>query len=375
MIDGLISIVILLAILVGLVVIHELGHFVAARRAGVRVHEFGIGFPPRAFIFHRGKETLWTLNWLPIGGFVRLESEEGESADPRAFVNARLRTRILILLAGVAMNAILAWLIFTAIAWFGDPIVEARIRSVGEGSPAAVAGIVGDRVTGTDAEGEPVYDESGDTIVAIDGMRFPFFDHLETLAGSTPQGAALRAKAGETVVLTLRRADGSLTEVSATLRPPDQLEKGALGVTFAALPLGDDLQRGPLEAAAVGLERTLDAATLILRGVGELIGNLGDPQVAGPVGMVASVGALRAEWPPVFLLWFIGLLSANLAVINLLPFPPMDGGRIAMALAIRAAGGRITPALERGVYLTGFLILMGLLVWITIFDVRRLGGG
>ena len=91
--------------------------------------------------------------------------------------------------------------------------------------------------------------------------------------------------------------------------------------------------------------------------------------------MVASVDALRTEWPPVFLVWFIALLSANLGVINLLPFPPMDGGRIAMALAIRAAGGRITPALERGVYLTGFLILMGLLAWITFIDVRRLGGG
>lgn len=375
MIDGLISIAILLAILVGLVVIHELGHFVAARRANVRVHEFGIGFPPRALVLHRGSETLVSLNWLPIGGFVRLEAEEGESADPRAFVNAKLRTRILILLAGVLVNLLFAWLLFTCIAFFGDPSVEARIRSVVPDSPAAAAGIRGDTQTGTDADGDPVYAEDGDRIVAVDGIRFAFFDQIETMATSTPQGAWLRANAGKAVVLTLARADGTVADVPVTLRPPAEAEKGALGVTFAALPLGASIARTPVEAAVVGFERLVDASTLILRGVVDLIANLADPQVSGPVGMVASVDVLRTEWPPVFLVWFIALLSANLGVINLLPFPPMDGGRIAMAVAIRAAGGRITPALERGVYLTGFLVLMGLLAWITFSDVRRLGGG
>jgi len=374
-IDGLISIAILLAILVGLVVIHELGHFVAARRANVRVHEFGIGFPPRALVLHRGSETLVSLNWLPIGGFVRLEAEEGESADPRAFVNAKLRTRILILLAGVLVNLLFAWLLFTCIAFFGDPSVEARIRSVVPDSPAAAAGIRGDTQTGTDADGDPVYAEDGDRIVAVDGIRFAFFDQIETMATSTPQGAWLRANAGKAVVLTLARADGTVADVPVTLRPPAEAEKGALGVTFAALPLGASIARTPVEAAVVGFERLVDASTLILRGVVDLIANLADPQVSGPVGMVASVDVLRTEWPPVFLVWFIALLSANLGVINLLPFPPMDGGRIAMAVAIRAAGGRITPALERGVYLTGFLVLMGLLAWITFSDVRRLGGG
>ncbi len=375
MIDGLISIAILLAILVGLVVIHELGHFVAARRANVRVHEFGIGFPPRALVLHRGSETLVSLNWLPIGGFVRLEAEEGESADPRAFVNAKLRTRILILLAGVLVNLLFAWLLFTCIAFFGDPSVEARIRSVVPDSPAAAAGIRGDTQTGTDADGDPVYAEDGDRIVAVDGIHFAFFDQIETMATSTPQGAWLRANAGKAVVLTLARADGTVADVPVTLRPPAEAEKGALGVTFAALPLGASIARTPVEAAVVGFERLVDASTLILRGVVDLIANLADPQVSGPVGMVASVDVLRTEWPPVFLVWFIALLSANLGVINLLPFPPMDGGRIAMAVAIRAAGGRITPALERGVYLTGFLVLMGLLAWITFSDVRRLGGG
>ena len=109
-------------------------------------------------------------------------------------------------------------------------------------------------------------------------------------------------------------------------------DQGALGVTFAALPLGTDLQRDPLEAAEVGLRRLVQTSTLILRGAGDLIAHLGDPPVAGPVGMVQSVGAIRTSWPPVFLVWFIGMLSANLAVIDLLPFPPMDGGRVALAV-------------------------------------------
>ena len=134
--DFLVNIVILLAIIVPLVLAHEMGHFVMARRAGVTVHEFGIGFPPRALILHRGKETIYSLNWLPIGGFVRLEAEEGESLDPRAFVNQRLGTRLRILIAGVVVNFAIAWLIFTLIALFAEPVWETRINEIVPDSPS-----------------------------------------------------------------------------------------------------------------------------------------------------------------------------------------------------------------------------------------------
>src|SRR5512141_3001475 len=118
-----INVILLFAFIVPLVVIHEAGHFIAARRAGVKVHEFGVGFPPRAKTLGKDKQgTIYTLNWLPIGGFVRLEGEEGESVDPRAFVNQRLRTRLVILLAGVTMNFVLAFLIFDFIALASDPV-------------------------------------------------------------------------------------------------------------------------------------------------------------------------------------------------------------------------------------------------------------
>src|SRR5688500_16814454 len=119
--NGLINVVLLLAFLVVLVVIHELGHFIVARRSGVRVHEFGIGFPPRAKVLGTdSKGTTYTLNWLPIGGFVKLEGEEGESVEDDAFVNKPLRTRLAILLAGVFMNLVLAFVVFAFIAGVSD---------------------------------------------------------------------------------------------------------------------------------------------------------------------------------------------------------------------------------------------------------------
>ena len=381
MIDGLIDIVLLLAILVGLVVIHELGHFVAARRAGVRVHEFGVGFPPRARILHRGKETLWTVNWLPIGGFVRLEGEEGESTDKRAFVNQPLRTRLVILLAGVAMNFLLAWLIMSLIAGFIDPASTVKVADVMPGTPAARIGLLGSQQVGTTSEGRAIYDDSGDVIVGVDGRTWMLFDDItqsDALLGY------LRSHAGQEVTLQVRRADGTSFDQPVTLRPartPVYVAGGAV-VTMPTSALGividptgyESVSRGPIDAIVVGFQRTVDASTLIIRGLGDMIANLGNPQVAGPIGMVSLVGGTR-ELPPVFMLWLIALLSANLGVINILPFPPMDGGRMAMAIAQKLSGGRISIALERTIYFSGFVALMAPLVWISYFDIRRLAGG
>src|SRR3954463_7689020 len=134
--NGLINIVLLLVILVALVVIHEFGHFVVARRAGVRVHEFGIGFPPRALTYAKDRKgTIYTLNWLPIGGFVRMEGEEGESDDPQSFRRQKLSPRLTFLLAGVGMKTLLAFLIFTGIALLSDPVANVRIAQVQADSP------------------------------------------------------------------------------------------------------------------------------------------------------------------------------------------------------------------------------------------------
>jgi regulator of sigma E protease len=391
--DFLVNVLVLLAIIVPLVLAHEVGHFVMARRAGVRVHEFGIGLPPRALVLYRGKETIYSLNWLPIGGFVRLEGEEGESVDRRAFVNQGLRTRLGILSAGVVVNFLLAWLIFTGIALVAQPIWEVRVNEVVAGSPAERAGLVASRVVGEtepieiigpdgrptgESQRFPLYDDSGDVILAIDGRRFPVFDDIAAAVdGRTGPIRYLASRAGETVVLTVERADGSVEDLEVTLRTPEEVAQGMGALGFLPGSEYGSRPNGIVEAAAIGLQRTWEASTLILRGVAELIGALlqgpgAELPVAGPLGIADLVGGVREAAPPVILVWLVGLLSANLAVINVLPFPPMDGGRIAMALLQAVSRNGISPATERAVYLTGFVLLMSLLVIVTVADIGRL---
>jgi regulator of sigma E protease len=372
--NGLINVLLLLVFLVVLVVIHELGHFIVARRSGVHVHEFGIGFPPRAKVLGTdSKGTEYTLNWLPIGGFVKLEGEEGESVERDAFVNKPLRTRVAILLAGVLMNILLAFVVFSFIAGFADPSVSVRIASVQADSPAEAAGLHGGSQTGTvkDENGQdvPVYDTSGDQILAVDGHQFPWFEDPQAIV------LYLRDHPSTTVTLLIQHADGTRQEVQATTRSQADIDanRGALGFTPQAYLASDNIKRDPLAAIAIGFSRTLDASTVVLRGLGDLIVNITRPQVSGPVGIAGAIGAIRENYPPVFLLWLFGALSANLAVVNVLPFPPLDGSRVAVAIIQRLTGNRISVAAERLAYLTGFVLLMALLVWITFFDIQRLG--
>src|SRR6185369_9395916 len=156
---GLVAIVLFVIVLGGIVLIHELGHYLTARALNVRVLEFGIGFPPRAKVLRSKGETLWTLNWLPIGGFVRLEGEDGEAADdPRSFAAQPLRSRLAILVAGVAMNIILAFAIFFLIALLATPVLGVKIGVIEADSPAASAGLV-----------------PGDEIYTVNGQQFDLF--------------------------------------------------------------------------------------------------------------------------------------------------------------------------------------------------------
>jgi regulator of sigma E protease len=355
-----ITIVIFVAMLSLLVVVHEIGHFVVARMARVRVLEFGLGFPPRARVLRSQGETLYTLNWLPIGGFVRLEGEDGESDDPRSFVRAPLPAKLAILVAGVIMNLVLAFLIFWLVAWLANPTVGLEVREVQADSPAAAAGIL-----------------VGDRIVSIDGAPFDYFGGT----GGAP-GDTLRDHAGQTVTLGVVHADGTQGEISATLRPLEQITvaKGALGIGFAAALTGDYVQRSPLEAARVAVVRTGQALTLIWNGLGQLADSIINrptepPPVTGPIGIASQVGDVFWQLGPVFTLYLAGILSANLALVNILPFPPLDGGRIAVLLLKRVAGERVSVRAERLTYLVGFACLMAFLAWITYFDITAPGRG
>ena len=356
-----VTIVLFFLILGALVVIHELGHFIAARVAGVRVLEFGIGFPPRAKVLRSKGETLYTLNWLPIGGFVKLEGEDGDNAtDPRAFSSKSLPVRLGILVSGVVMNILLAFVIFTSIVWLASPQVGAKFAEVQAGSPAAAAGL-----------------QPGDAIMAVNGERFQFFIPPSLVE-------VLRANAGQSVTLTVAGADGATREVTTTLRDASQIDAdhGALGIVgiepeFDGATTSNDLGT----AIKFGWDQTVAAMGIIMGGLASLVGGIvtnptAPPEgAAGPIGIAVTIGDYFFRFGPIVTLYVAGILSANLAVVNILPFPPLDGGRMLMITLKRIFGSRISLRAEQMTYLVGFAFLFTFLIWVSGFDVIRLLNG
>ncbi|TAK01504.1 MAG: RIP metalloprotease [Chloroflexota bacterium] len=372
----LVTIILFFGILGILVLVHEVGHFVTARLFKVRVLEFGVGFPPRAKVLRNRGETIYTLNWLPIGGFVKLEGEDGDEAeDPRSFAAQPLWKKLVILLAGVAMNIVLAFAIFAGIALTGDPAIGVYVPYVDPGSPAEVAGV---RV--------------GDVIERVDGQAYDVFAGLEPVLDD------LRERTGKTVVLTVRRGDAIL-DLTATLRPADEIAegKGALGIGKAAVrdddgnivepgvPLEGRLSKDRVtypfgDALGLGVERTVTATRLIIDGVGQLASAIVTrpteaPPASGPVGIATQIGDVFWTLGPIVTLYLAGILSANLAVVNILPFPPLDGGRMLMLILKRFVGQRLSLRAERLTYFVGFAMLLLFLVWVTAFDIARGLGG
>lgn len=387
--DGLINLVLMLAVLVVLIVAHEFGHFIVARRAGVTVHEFGIGFPPRIATIGRLWGTPITLNAIPLGGFVKLEGENSATADELAadggvtekppvdahsFAEQSLPTRLAILLAGVGMNALLAFVLFTGLAMAGYPSTTIRIGgffhdpnpALATPSPAEMAGLKSDTRTGPDT-----LLPTGDTILAVDGHRFVWFDGPDAMLDY------VRTHAGTTINVLIRHADGTEATVPIALRDPAHAKaEGAMGITSLALVAGPPIQVGPLEAIGLGAGRTVSTATQVFGALGSFIADLGHPQVTGPIGIASAVGQTRSEGAaPLSFLYLVALLSANLAILNVLPIPPMDGGRIATSL-LRAAGrGRVGIRFERRAALVGFALLLALVFWVGANDIARLGKG
>jgi regulator of sigma E protease len=373
--ETIVTLLLFVVILGVTVILHELGHFLAARLAGVRVLEFGVGFPPRAAVLRDRGETVYTLNWLPIGGFVKLEGEDGDDPDdPRSFSAQRLPIKVLILAAGVVMNLVLAFLIFAAITTTGDPALGVYVPYVDPSSPAAAVGI-----------------GVGDVIERVDGRSFSAFGSASVLSD-------LRNKVGKAVTLHVRHPDGSTSDIRVTLRTAAELAAnpslGALGIGKAEVKdpvTGDVVTPGiPLEVRAtedrvtyplgtairLAGERTVSATQLIAGGVGDLVGNLiahptQPPQAAGPIGIAAEIGNVFFTVGPIYTLYLAGILSANLAVVNILPLPPLDGGRILVIVLKSVLGGRLSLRAERLTYVLGFAVLFGFLIWVSAFDIAR----
>ncbi len=360
-----ITALIVIAILVVLIVVHEFGHFIAAKIFGVKVEEFGVGYPPRAFTFGKLGGTVYTLNWIPFGGFVRLFGDEGEDQHGRgSLVDSPRWKQAMILVAGVAMNAALAWALFAVALHIGVPSAVSTVPTGGHaqlmvtdivaGSPAAAAGL-----------------QAGDEILSIqDGKGV-------VLATLTPDAVVsfVSARGGKPMTISFTH-EGK--PASATVTPANAVIPGAAGRAGLGIALALVALRGEpwAQAASDALYQTGDALVMVVANLWSLLasafhGALDLSQIVGPVGIVSYVGqASQSGMGSVLLL--AGLISANLVIINLIPIPALDGGRL-LVLVIEGALRRSAPKLAiQLLNAIGVSLIILLMLVVTYHDIARL---
>lgn len=365
------TILIFLAVLFVLILVHEWGHFIVAKKTGMRVDEFGIGFPPRLFGIKKG-ETLYSINALPIGGFVKIFGENAEDAQQakeegrvveNAFTSKSKWAQSAVLVAGVTMNILFAWFLFVLVLAIGVPTsvpeeqagdsAQLVITGVLEESPAAQAQIpLGARISGVSANGE--------TLTTLTPSAFSDFT---------------QSHAGEELTVSYRSGDDthtvSVTPTQGVIQ--EQQDQVAVGVALSLI----ETVRQPIHIALLeATVRTYESLVAIVVGIGTLLWQAVQfdadlSQVAGPVGIVGLVGD-AAEFGIASLLLFTAIISLNLAVINLLPFPALDGGRL-LFVAIEAVMRKpIRPIWVARLNTVGFLLLMLLMVAVTYNDLMRI---
>lgn len=341
-----------------LVAVHEFGHFWTARRLGIAVEEFGFGFPPRLIGWRRGG-TLYSLNVIPFGGFVRLRGEDrAASHDPQSFAAARPRTRAAIVVSGVVMNAVVASLLLSLAFALGIPapadqtlpgarISQPRvlIAQVLADSPASTAGL-----------------KPGDRILAVAGR---------TVTSDEPVRDTLTTSVGQAVELSVADRAGTRA-VTVTPVDVDRSGLGRIGVALENVVTA----RYPLHwAVANGVQATVRLSGEVVRSLGHLVRDLVvarrlSPDIAGPVGVAVLTGQARDLGFPI-LVQFVALLSLSLAVLNLAPFPGLDGGRLAFVMLEGIRGRALDARVERWTHTLGYVLLLALIVAVSVKDVAR----
>ncbi|HSX34985.1 MAG TPA: M50 family metallopeptidase [Candidatus Saccharimonadales bacterium] len=348
---------------IGLVVVHEFGHFLAARRNGVDVEEFGIGFPPRAWKRDTKKGFIFSLNWLPIGGFVRLKGESDAATEKGSFGAASLKTKTKIMLAGVGMNLVAAFVIFTALGWIGMPqLIENQYSVQSDTKVVQRQVLVGYVEAGSPAQKAGL--QTRDQLVSVGGTKVESAAKLPALT---------KKYAGKQVEVTYIHG-GKTQTATVHLRTAAQAkDKGMLGVAPAEFTLTRATWSAPVQA--VGLIGQFTEATF--KGLGTALGALfqGDAktaseQVSGPVGIIVVLrdGSLLGYQ---FVLLIIGLISLSLAIMNVLPIPALDGGRFYVLLLSRVFGKKLSQEMEERIVGTSFVFLLLLIALITVVDVKR----
>lgn len=348
-----------------LVVVHELGHAIVAKRNGVDVEEFGIGFPPRAWKKKLKNGTLFTLNWLPLGGFVRLKGEHDSATGPGTYGGARLWVKAKILLAGVVMNWATAAVIFTILALTGIPELVPNQFSV-PGDTQVSSQQVFAAAVAKDSPAQKAGIQPQDVLTEVNHQKLTSAQQLVDFT---------TAHAGQQVTLTVTH-DKQTRDVTFTLNKEHSASQGYAGIS----PYEQTTKRSTWSAPIVGVGLTGQLTWETVKGLGTTVSQLAHREfkqasenVAGPVGIFSILkSSSEIGFKPV--LFLIGIISLTLAVMNVLPIPALDGGRLFVTLIFRALKKPLTKEREESIQAAGFLALMALVLVVTVVDVGRLTG-
>lgn len=335
-----------------LVLVHEFGHFFAAKITGVKVEEFGLGLPPKIW----GKKfagTVWSLNWLPIGGFCRLEGED--LADQKflksktSFVSKNPWQKALIVLGGVLMNLVLAVAVFSMVyAILGVPTDTDKVKVIGvaENSPAKEAGLM-----------------EGDWIKSVNGVV------INSPSQLTLEIAKYKGKTAE-----LKINNEKLIIVNVRENPPEG--EGSMGVAISNREMVKMKWYEGYKGVVAGFKEAYYWGKIIFEGVTKMIGSLfmgqAPKDVSGPIGMFEATSSINKNHGLLAVIHFFGIVSVNLAIVNVLPFPALDGGRIIFVLYELLTRRRANQKFEAIVNNIGMVILLSLILLVTIGDVVRI---
>lgn len=350
--------IIFILVLSVLVLVHEFGHFWTAKKMGMSVDEFGIGFPPRAWsITYKG--TVYSINWLPLGGFVKIKGEDGEHRDDSdSFASKKPWQRFIVLSAGVIMNFLLAVILLSVGFMVGLPqsvdglegaqISDRKLQVIEilKGSPAEVAGL-----------------QIGDDLKTLNG---------QTLSNVSDLIERTQPLVGQKANLELLR-DGQLLTKEVEIKVLEETGRPGFGLGLIATGI---VKYGPVRAVLEGFKSTVQLTGQMVTGFYDIIKSLvlgkgAGMEVSGPVGIAVMTGEV-ARLGFSYLIQFTALLSINLAVINFLPFPALDGGRAIFVIIEQIRRRPIKQKVEAIFHATGFALLMLLIVIVTFKDIVRL---
>lgn len=358
------TVIIFIAVISILIFVHELGHFVVAKRAGMRVDEFGFGFPPLLWGFTKG-ETRYSINWIPFGGFVKIYGEDGDDrSQPRSFGSKSFSARMAVVLAGVVMNFIFA----SVLLGFGNIVglriglisdaeiqsardIKVQIISVAQNSPAETAGL-----------------KLLDEIKGFRSAEEPF------IATTNPQEvkSIVDEHLGRSLTIIVARG-GDIIEKEVSLRKNPPAGEGSLGISMAltgvvSYPWYVAIWKGFSDAAVLSYNTAYGFAIMFKNLV--VNRSLG-VDISGPIGIATLTGqAARIGFS--YLVQFVAMISVNLAVLNAIPFPALDGGRAFMLIIEKLKGSPINKKFEAVINTAGFFLLIGLMLLITARDISRL---